>query len=215
MSLPIKLEPDGAATSSKALTASFSDIEFVLFIPRLLGKVGDIYDKPRPIYAPLIVASTLYGLGKVLDNPKMVETTNLMAQSMIITGIFTTTFKIIIGRARPYANSGPHDYRPFSFESKYMSMPSGHTSSAFALMTVIAKQYDSWYIKIPAYTFAVCVGFQRMNANKHWGSDLIIGGTLGYIIGTAVTNRYKNKGGDHTTVQPAISQNGIGLIVTF
>ena len=95
-----------------------------------------------------------------------------------------------------------------------MSMPSGHTSSIFAMMTVLAKQYTKWYIKIPAYTFAFSVAFQRMNSMKHWGSDLILGGTLGYLIGSAIYNRYRSKE-ESFFILPVINDKSIGLAVHF
>ncbi|KAA3614881.1 MAG: phosphatase PAP2 family protein [Calditrichaeota bacterium] len=185
-------------------------------IPKLLGKIGETYDKPGTIYATLGLAGVLYGSGKLTQNKKIIETTNLMTQSLIISGVFTTMLKAIIGRARPYTNRGPHFYKPFNykFNANYMSMPSGHTSSAFALMTVIAKQHDSWYVQIPAYTFAVSVAFQRIKANKHWGSDLIIGGTLGYLIGATIVSQSK-RNNKKFSLQPIIGRNGIGFAVKF
>lgn len=187
-----------------------------LAIPRILGKIGKTFDKPGPIYTTIGLAGILYGTGKIFNDRKMVETTYLLTESLIITGIYTTALKVIIGRERPYTRKGPHSFHPFNFkfDSKYMSMPSGHTSSAFALMTVIAKQYNSWYVKIPAYTFAVSVAVQRMNADKHWASDLIIGGTLGYLIGSTVVKRHKDNRTGYT-LQPTLSRNGIGLVVNF
>lgn len=185
-------------------------------LPNRLGNIGLIYDKPGTLYFTLGLAGTLYGTGKILNDYKLQKTTGLMARSLIITGIVTTALKVIIGRARPYVENDPHQFKPFNFkfDSDYMSMPSGHTSSIFAMITVIAKQYDSWYIKIPAYTFAVSVAFHRMNSSKHWGSDLLIGGTLGYLIGSDVVNRHKLRE-DSLIVQPIINGQGVGLAIQF
>jgi len=185
-------------------------------LPKSLAEIGNFYDKPGTLYFTAGLAGAMYGSGKLFNDQKLVQTTHLMVKSLIITGIFTTGLKVLIGRARPYTADNPHKFKPFNFKfnTDYMSMPSGHTSSIFAMMTVIAKQYDSWYVKLPAYTFAVSVAFQRMNSRKHWGSDLIIGGTLGYLIGSAIVNKYgKNSYGYR--LQPAVSSNGVGFTLNF
>jgi membrane-associated phospholipid phosphatase len=93
-------------------------------------------------------------------------------------------------------------------------LPSGHVSSAFSLVTVLAKQYDSWWIEIPAYTVGVAVAFQRMESRSHWGADVMVGGALGYWVGSTLVNRYKqpSKG---SSVNPYMMGNRVGLIVEF
>ena len=82
------------------------------------------------------------------------------------------------------------------------------------MMTVIAKQYDPWYIKIPAYTFATSVAVQRMNKRKHWLSDLLIGGTIGHLVADSVVKRnlYSSQ---NLTVQPVFNHNGVGIAFQF
>ena len=185
-------------------------------IPRIMGNIGNFYDKPGTAYFTAGLLGSLYSSGYIFNDQKMTETAGLMARALIITVIFTTAAKVIIGRARPYVDDNPHKFRPlnFKFDADYMSMPSGHTSSIFSLMTVLAQQYDSWYIKIPAYTFAVSVATQRMNSSKHWASDLLVGGTLGYLVGSAVTSRTTlfNK---NISLQPYIKYSSFGLAVRF
>lgn len=111
----------------------------------------------------------------------------------MLTQLFTSWSKGIFGRARPYTDHGPRDFNFFKFSpsENFKSLPSGHVSSAFALMTVIAKQYDHWYGEIPAYTFAVSVAFQRMNSRNHWTSDTIVGGALGYWVGSTLAQKQR------------------------
>ena len=184
-------------------------------IPQLMGKVGRYYDKPGPVYFAVGFAGTMYGAGKMLHNQKLVETTNLVARSLIVTGVITTALKMLIGRARPYQSKDPHRFKPFNFKlnSDYMSMPSGHTSSIFAMMTVIAKLYDSWYVKIPAYSFAASVAFQRMDDKKHWSSDLLVGATIGYLIGSTIVKKHRSD--NIYEIQPVFSLNSVGFAIQF
>ncbi|MBE9510667.1 MAG: phosphatase PAP2 family protein [Bacteroidetes bacterium] len=185
-------------------------------LPRVFGNIGTLYDRPGPLFFSMGLTGALYGGGTVFRDHKLQQTAVMMVQSFIITGIFTMALKALIGRARPYVANDPYLFKPFNFnfDSNFMSMPSGHTSSIFALMTVLGKQYDSWYVRIPAYTFALSVALQRMNTSKHWGSDLLIGGAIGYLVGSAVVKRNSHTVGS-LDIQPVVNGQGVGLTIQF
>jgi len=194
-----------------------SNKEFSLSgIPAKLAPIGEIYDNPGPLYFTLGLVGSMYGTGKIFNDSRLISTTSLMLHSLVITSIFTTSLKIIIGRARPYVKHDPHRFNPLSFKSdgSYSSMPSGHTASIFSMMTVIAEQYKSAWVKVPAYTFAVSVGMQRINKGKHWASDVLLGGVIGYLIGKTVVDR-DNGTENSLTIRPGISKKSVGLFVNF
>lgn len=183
-------------------------------MPKYFGNIGNIYDKPGTLYFTAGLVGTLYGSGKIFNDAKLQKTTVLMVKSLIITGLVTSVLKVAIGRERPYVDGDPDEFKPFSFDPDYMSMPSGHSSSIYAMMTVLAKQYDEWYIKIPAYVFAASVTAQRINTDKHWSSDVLIGGTIGYLVSSSIVKRYQYK--DHyIDVQPTVTSRGLGLNIQF
>jgi hypothetical protein len=97
---------------------------------------------------------------------------------------------------------------------EFQSLPSGHASSIFAIATVISKQYDHWWVKIPAYTFATSVAFQRMNDRRHWGSDVFVGGGIGYWVASKLVNK---KPGQSTgsLFHPYFAGNAAGMVVSF
>ncbi len=187
-----------------------------LGIPKVLGNIGDIYDTPGPAYFTVGLVSSMYGVGKIIDDKKLIKTTELMIRSLIISSLFTTSLKLIIGRARPYIKTGPHQFNHFNLKTdgRYSSMPSGHTSSIFSMMTVIAKQYNTMWVKVPAYTFAVSVGMQRINEGKHWASDVLLGGVIGYLVGKTIVER-SGGGSNSLSIQPGINSKGIGLMIKF
>lgn len=65
------------------------------------------------------------------------------------------------------------------------SFPSGHAATSFAFASVIAHRYphNPW-IKWGAYGLATGVSFARVGGKKHFASDILVGGTLGYVTGT-------------------------------
>ena len=185
-----------------------------------LSDLGDLYDRigSGRILAGLSTAMVAGGL--IFKDKKLLETTRLLIESSAITGIITYASKGLFCRARPYTGKGARDFKFFTFSGKvrFRALPSGHASSAFAMMTVIAKQYDQWWIRIPAYTLAVSVALQRMDDRQHWTSDVLVGGAIGYLVSSSLVNRYKNKPQGtsvRTSVQPYTSKNGLGLSLNF
>jgi membrane-associated phospholipid phosphatase len=82
------------------------------------------------------------------------------------------------------------------------------------MMTVIAKQYDQWWIEYPAYTLAVSVALQRMDDRQHWFSDVVMGGAIGYWVSSTLVSRHQGK----TKSQPFIpyfAANQIGIRMNF
>ena len=59
------------------------------------------------------------------------------------------------------------------------SMPSGHTSLAFATATTLTLSYPKWYVIAPSYFWACSVGYSRMNLGVHYPSDVAAGALLG------------------------------------
>ncbi len=72
-------------------------------------------------------------------------------------------------------------------------MPSGHTTVAFAAATVLAEQYPSLMVAIPAYGVAGLVGFSRVYANQHWTSDVLVGAMLGTAVAHTLRRRHRQR----------------------
>jgi membrane-associated phospholipid phosphatase len=67
------------------------------------------------------------------------------------------------------------------------SFPSGHTMAAFALASVVAHQYrNKKMVPVIAYGLATPVGAARFSARKHFASDVLAAGAMGWFIGTYV-----------------------------
>ncbi len=196
----------------------FSEREDFFVKPAIgLAKIGDGYDKfisNKYMLAGLPV--TMLAGGLIFKDKKLIQTSRLMVESFIITGKITMIGKGFFGRARPYTGEGPLNFSWLKFNTKQerRSLPSGHVSSAFSIITVLAKQYDSWWMEIPAYTVGVAVAFQRMETRSHWGADVVVGGALGYWVGSTLVSRYKQPT-KSSSVNPYMMGNRVGLIVEF
>ena len=97
------------------------------------------------------------------------------AAAALATGV-SSGLKYTIGRNRPDIAGTNIEFRPFSGSN---SFPSGHTAAAFAIATAVADQTtDGWsdYLLSGA---ATVTALSRINDNRHWTSDVLIGGLIG------------------------------------
>lgn len=104
----------------------------------------------------------------------------LLLESITVTQIITQTLKLSTQRMRP------------NFSDNY-SFPSGHTSSTFAMAASLNGIYG-WQAGIPAYVLASIVGFQRINSNAHYLSDVLSGALIGTLVGQGFSSiHHQNK----------------------
>jgi membrane-associated phospholipid phosphatase len=88
--------------------------------------------------------------------------------------------KYVVGRARPDENRGSWT-RVGDGESRANSaFPSGHSAVAFAAVTPFAQEYDAPWL----YGVAAVSSMGRVAGRKHWVSDTVAGGIIGYATGT-------------------------------
>lgn len=85
------------------------------------------------------------------------------------------------------------------------SFPSGHSASAFAGAAFLQRRYG-WRYGAPAYALATFVAWSRVEAKRHWTSDVIAGGAIG-IAGSLVFTRPFAR----VAVQPAFVPRGAGV----
>ncbi len=182
-----------------------------------LAGPGRVYDQIGTAKVFLGLSAAMLSGGLIFQDHKLLNTTRLMAESFLLTSGIVSVSKRLFGRARPFVQSGPRHFDVFRFQNstqEFRSFPSGHTASAFAMMTVIARQYPQWYVKYPAYALAVSVGIQRMTDRQHWPSDVLIGGAIGYWIGhTLATRRPHNS--SSIAVAPLLGAQQVGIQLQF
>ncbi len=73
---------------------------------------------------------------------------------------------------------------------KSWAWPSGHTSSSFTIASVLDEFYGP-KVGIPAYALASLVAYRMMDAGDHWGSDVVFGATLGWVVGHTIAGKHK------------------------
>jgi len=131
-----------------------------------------------------------YVVGYVLKWNRLQEMSLQLLESMIFEGCSRwRTFSRVIGRVRPSAGRGP---RYFKFNGD-LSFPSGHTSNIFQLATILSHHVDHWAFTVISYGIACTVGFQRLDVNSHWPSDVFFGAVYGIAISRAVIKMHERR----------------------
>ena len=153
-----------------------------------------------------------YIFGHFDENDKAKRTALIATESFLITGLYTTILKVTFGRHRP--STGDSSITFDGFTTDHNSFPSGHTSTAFAIATVFANEYEEVpYIKPISYGLATLTGLSRMNDEKHWASDVFLGAALGYFTSKTLLHLHSNKKGQHFTIYPRVDRNGGGIVL--
>ncbi|WP_430973858.1 phosphatase PAP2 family protein [Sunxiuqinia rutila] len=126
--------------------------------------------------------------GLLAGNSKSQSTALLAGESFLLASLFVQIPKRLIGRARPDTGADPFE---FNGPLEGTGFPSGHTTAAFAVASVIANQYaDTPAIPIISYSIATAAGLSRIYDNRHWLSDVAGGVVLGILVGNLVSEKY-------------------------
>ncbi|MHB9155212.1 MAG: phosphatase PAP2 family protein [Endomicrobiales bacterium] len=168
----------------------------------------------EPLYTlPLLGAAYLYAVWQCDDTAG--ETALLSAESMALSGVFTSVLKHAGGRRRPNAGDGPYawDGPQLTLSGGRLSFPSGHATSAFALATVVAYEYDALPVQLLAYGTATLAALSRVNDNAHWASDAFAGAAIGYWTGRTVYKRHHAGISGSLSVLPA--PQGIVMVYRY
>ncbi len=154
--------------------------------------------------------AAFYVFGHFDENDKAKRTALIATESFLITGLYTTVIKAAFGRHRPSTGDSSTSFDGFTTD--HNSFPSGHTSTAFAIATVVANEYEKVpYIKPLSYGLATLTGLSRINDEKHWASDIFLGAALGYFTSKTILRLHNNKKGQHFTIYPRADRHGGGI----
>jgi len=139
----------------------------------------------------IAAAGGFYLTGWLSGNNELRATGTDAISASLITGLLIVpALKYTAGRARPVQDLGPNSFKPFGGKE---SFPSGHTTEAFAVASVITAHYPGTWVQITAYGLASLAGLARLEQNAHWTSDILAGALIGTSVGKAVTRLNQQK----------------------
>ena len=148
-------------------------------------------------------AGTFYLIGRKKNDARARETGVLIAEASIDSMIVYATLKGVTQRARPADGAERSEF--FDGGS---SFPSGHSTQAWTMATIIASEYhDRRSVQIAAFATATAVSVARFSAQKHYLSDVVAGSALGYGIGKYVYHKRHREISDSSATDGPVSQN--------
>lgn len=136
----------------------------------------------------VIAGATLYVFGAATHRRHAMDAALHIGESVLGASVITWALKTAAGRARPYvsADTNPHDLRFGRGRDggQYQSLPSGHTTAAFAFASAMGSETAAWtprwhWVAPAGYGAATLVALARMYDNKHWASDVVLAAGIG------------------------------------
>jgi membrane-associated phospholipid phosphatase len=150
----------------------------------------------------------------------------LDAQTILLATTITISIQKATARERPFAkecNTNP-SLSDCSLGGKYQSFPSGHTTAAFAAVALecfhhgyLDTSHTGWGAAVCPLTVVAAIGtaMLRVAADRHWATDIIVGASIGGLVGYAVPALHLlgEEKKDGPVVMPTISASTVGLSI--
>lgn len=156
-------------------------------------------------YTPLIIGGGLILSGNS-GNQKNKRIGFEILQANLYSVTITQLSKMLLGRSRPYKNEGADNFTFFSLlDDDFWSMPSGHTTVAFATFTTLSVNSENKVNQVLYMIPAFLTGISRIYHDKHWSSDVFLGAAIGYFTARFVNNLHDNLEVKNNFVQPQTS----------
>lgn len=109
--------------------------------------------------------------------------------AIALPGLFTAIVKRMIGRARPNVGGSldPFLFIPFKWVPAYAGMPSGHATTAFAVLVAFGTLWPR--ARTALLIYAVLIAISRVVVTAHYPTDVLAGALVG-IVGAMMVRRY-------------------------
>lgn len=137
------------------------------------------------IVALSLLASQTAGRFAAMVTVSLLVRLEFLFLAIALPGLFVTIVKRLIGRVRP-SDVGPFVYFPWSWRNEYASLPSGHSTTAFAAAFAVMAIWPA--ARIPLLVFATVIALSRVVIHAHFASDVIAAAFVGAFGAMLVRN---------------------------
>ena len=135
------------------------------------------------------VPAVMYVWGGLHGYPRAHETGLLSGEALMNSYVVVEALKFAFARERPTTVDGQgRFYQTLSNPS----FPSGHSILGWTIASVIAHEYPGWLSQTLAYSGATAISVSRVAGRKHFPSDVVVGGSMGWLIGRQVFRAHHN-----------------------
>ncbi|HVT97088.1 MAG TPA: phosphatase PAP2 family protein [Acidobacteriaceae bacterium] len=167
------------------------------------------------LYGPFAAAGAGYVAGRVKHDDYLKETAILSAEAMADATILDQGMKYALDREYPLVDNARGGLWPGGPKSwpNHPSMPSEHTMNVWAFAHVVAGQYNGIATQALVYGAATTVSVSRVLSREHFPSDVVVGSTLGWLIGGYVLHHRSLEHGTLLDVSTVETPLGSGVQV--
>lgn len=165
------------------------------------------------LYTPFAAAAGGYVVGSMRHDDYLAETAVLSAEAMADAAILDQGLKYAIDREDPVqdnARGGLWPHGPKGWPNN-PSMPSEHAMNIWSFAHVVAGQYPGIATQALVYGLASTVSVSRVIARQHFPSDVVVGSTLGWLVGGYVLHHRSLEHGQLLDVSEVQTPMGRGV----
>jgi hypothetical protein len=141
------------------------------------------------LYSYIGGSVTMYGVGLFSSNDHLRETGLLSGEAQVDAEIFDVVIKLATFRERPT----PPDYAGKFYQTSAgagSSFISGHAMLTWSAAAVMAAEYPSPWKQAAIYSGATATALNRVLAEKHFPTDVLLGSAAGWMIGHYVVRAH-------------------------
>jgi membrane-associated phospholipid phosphatase len=165
--------------------------------PRQESRVVDAWGNVGKA-TPVLLAGAV-GAAVAFGDSRMQNIGIISLQSIAGAAGVSMATKRLVGRARPDEELGTFSR---SRKRSDASFPSNHAAVAFAAVTPFAQEYDAPWL----YGLAAVGSMGRVADRKHWVSDVVAGGVVGYAIGSWLWQAQRDDSKSSFAIAPGAKQ---------
>jgi membrane-associated phospholipid phosphatase len=184
---------------------------------------GGVAYTGRTIVPPF---AALYVAGIAFKNQGMRDALTGCASAWLAQSAIRKSTYLAVGRQRPdTAPDNPNLWSaPGEWENWQLhSFPAGHFANAMSCATFWNKRFNLGLAEPLVYGVALGIGVGRLADAGHWTSDTVLGGILGYAVGSEIARRSLSRKEDKASamsraqfdVAPVPGGAAFGMRVTF
>jgi membrane-associated phospholipid phosphatase len=140
----------------------------------------------------IAVPVTVFGFGCARQDEHARQAGILSGESMVDGIVVDEALKLVFMRERPNAD----DARGHFFQTNAgadSSFPSEHSIVAWSAASALAAEYPSHWAQFMLYAAATGVSLTRVMGQQHFPSDVLVGSSLGWLIGHNVVRHHHFK----------------------
>ncbi len=156
------------------------------------------------MFIPFVTGGSLYAYGKFGKDDRAVAASFAVLQSSLVAFLYNSLLKAVTGRPNPdwqHHTDMKELSKTFRFGFMrggiFWGWPSGHTSSAMAVVSALTTFYsEKTWLKIAGYSVVAYMMYGVTSLHRggmHWFSDAVAAAFLSYAIGSTIGKYYRDK----------------------